>query len=33
MNEIIRLFSDNLSNNDAFVFDVIRDVFPYCLDV
>lgn len=33
MNEIIRLFSVNLSNNDAFVFDVIRDVFPYCLDV
>ena len=32
MNEIIRSFSDDLNNNDAFVFDVVRNAFPYCVN-
>ncbi|CAC5417050.1 unnamed protein product [Mytilus coruscus] len=31
MNEIIHTFSNDLSNNDTFVFDVVRNAFPYCV--
>lgn len=31
MEEILHTFSNNLNNNDTFVFDFVRNTFPYCL--
>lgn len=30
MNEIVCPFSNDYNNNDLFIFDVIRNTFPYC---
>lgn len=31
MEEILHTFSNNLNNNDTFVFDFVRNTFPYCV--
>lgn len=32
MTDIIRTFSNDLYNNDMFVYDVVKNVFPYCVN-